>query len=227
MAGSTFASDVNGDGRTLTVADLLYLIRIILGDLPPQPGEPGVFVRYTFDNGYITVDGDIGAAAVTVAGKVTPENLTQNMAMVFGYDAANDVTRILIHPPFANGETKTQSFTGTFLKADGNVLSFELATTEGAHIAPKLIPSDYALDQNYPNPFNPNTKIGFDLPVAEQVRLEVFNTLGQLVTMLVDRSLDAGHHEVSWNANGIGNGVYLYRLTAGSFTVTKKMVLLK
>ncbi len=227
VAGSTFVSDVNADGRTLTVADLLYLIRIVLGDPPPLPGEPGVGVTWSIDNGYITVDGTIGAAAVWVAGKVTPENLTTNMAMTFAYDAADGFTRILIHPPFTNGETQTQSFTGTFLNAGGNVLSIELATSEGAQIAPKVIPGEYALDQNYPNPFNPSTLIGFDLPVAELVRLEVFNTLGQLVTVLVDRSLDAGHHEASWHASGVGNGVYLYRLTAGTFTDTKKMVLLK
>ena len=89
------------------------------------------------------------------------------------------------------------------------------------------LPTSYGLSQNYPNPFNPLTEIKFSLPVATEVRLEVFNVLGQTVAALVGKRLGAGEHTVTWDATGQASGVYLYHLTAGEFVETKKMVLLK
>lgn len=94
------------------------------------------------------------------------------------------------------------------------------------------VPSTYALSQNYPNPFNPSTEISFDLPKASQVELSIFNVLGQEVRSLVNRSMEAGQHKIAWDGrNGSGSqvssGVYFYRLAAGSFSETKKMMLLK
>ncbi len=89
------------------------------------------------------------------------------------------------------------------------------------------LPSAFALLQNYPNPFNPKTEIRFVLPGTATAVLEVFNIQGQKVTTLVDKVLQAGEHRVTWNAANVASGVYLYRLTAGKFTKTKRMVLLK
>lgn len=89
------------------------------------------------------------------------------------------------------------------------------------------IPSDYRLEQNYPNPFNPTTTIRFDLPSAEHVRLEVFNLLGQMVMVGVDRVMDAGNHDVALSAGIFPGGVYFYRLEAGEFVAVRKMVLVK
>ena len=80
---------------------------------------------------------------------------------------------------------------------------------------------------NYPNPFNPTTEISFSIPVAGHVTLDVFNIMGQKVTTLLDRYMQPGTHEVTWNANNVSSGVYFYRLTAGDLTETKKMTLLK
>ncbi|MBU0984928.1 MAG: T9SS type A sorting domain-containing protein [candidate division Zixibacteria bacterium] len=92
----------------------------------------------------------------------------------------------------------------------------------------ELLPTQFALDQNYPNPFNPSTDISFTLPIAVNVRLEIINVAGQVVTTLVGgEEYPAGHHTVSWNGSGVATGVYLYRLEAGDFTDTKKMILLK
>jgi len=92
-----------------------------------------------------------------------------------------------------------------------------------------LVPGSYQLYHNYPNPFNPMTRIGFDLPASSQVKLTVINVLGQTVATLVDRELEAGHHEVEWNANssGTASGVYFYRLESDSYQATRKMLLLK
>jgi flagellar hook assembly protein FlgD len=80
---------------------------------------------------------------------------------------------------------------------------------------------------NYPNPFNPATTISFALPQTGYAKLDVYNALGQLVATLVDRSLEAGVHAVTWDASGQSSGLYLYRLTTGDFSETKKMLLLK
>jgi hypothetical protein len=83
------------------------------------------------------------------------------------------------------------------------------------------------LTGNSPNPFNPVTEISFDLPAASDVELEIYNIMGQKVTTLIDRYLEAGRHTVTWDAASVASGVYLYRLRVGDFVETKKMVLLK
>ena len=87
----------------------------------------------------------------------------------------------------------------------------------------------FALGQNYPNPFNPSTIIPYQLPTVAQVRLDVFNVLGQRVAMLVDEEQPAGFHAAAWDATNaagqaVAAGVYLYRLTAGGERHTRRMV---
>ncbi|UCD64014.1 MAG: T9SS type A sorting domain-containing protein [Candidatus Zixiibacteriota bacterium] len=89
------------------------------------------------------------------------------------------------------------------------------------------LPKAYALLQNHPNPFNATTEISLALPAASHVRLEIFNIVGQRVATLVDGRLKAGHHTFSWDGGDASTGVYIYRLQAGDFTETRKMVLLK
>jgi hypothetical protein len=95
-----------------------------------------------------------------------------------------------------------------------------------------LHPSTYYLSQNYPNPFNPSTKITVDLPVQSNVRLVVYNLLGEQVATLMNGSYDVGKYEVTWlgkDDNGLqtASGVYIYRLEAGTFSVSKKMLMMK
>ena len=85
----------------------------------------------------------------------------------------------------------------------------------------------FNLGQNYPNPFNPSTTISFGLPHKSDVQLTVYNTLGQQVATLVKDEKEAGYHEVNFDGGGLSSGVYFYRLTAGSFAGTKKLVLLR
>ena len=88
-------------------------------------------------------------------------------------------------------------------------------------------PVSFSLEQNYPNPFNPTTVIRFQLPTAGYVRLSVFNLFGQEVATLASGNRSAGSHIVGFNAQDLSSGVYLYRLTAGAFSVTKKLVLMR
>ena len=89
------------------------------------------------------------------------------------------------------------------------------------------VPKRFDLKQNYPNPFNPVTNIEFDLPKSEFVNLRIFNALGQEVKLLVNETKPAGSYRVDFNASGLPSGTYFYRLTAGDFVKTMKMVLVK
>jgi PKD repeat protein len=89
------------------------------------------------------------------------------------------------------------------------------------------LPADYDLGQNHPNPFNPVTIISFALPERANVRIDVFNVHGKLVATLLNESRNEGFHSVEWNATGAASGIYFYRLTAGDFTMTRKMLLMK
>jgi Secretion system C-terminal sorting domain len=89
------------------------------------------------------------------------------------------------------------------------------------------LPTEYGVDQNYPNPFNPTTQINYRLPEKNQVSLQIYDILGNLVSTLVDEEMDAGYHSVVWNASGLSSGVYFYTIRSGSFITTKKLVLLK
>jgi hypothetical protein len=88
------------------------------------------------------------------------------------------------------------------------------------------IPHSFFVSQNYPNPFNPSTVIRFELPKAINVTLKIFNTLGQEVSTLVKEQKDVGYYQARWNAN-VPSGIYFYRLQAGEFVETKKMILLR
>jgi len=89
------------------------------------------------------------------------------------------------------------------------------------------IPKTYDLRQNYPNPFNPSTTIEFDLPKTSDVVLKVFNILGEEVAILVSDKLSSGSYSYDWDAGNRASGVYLYRLQAGDYIETRKMVLMR
>ncbi len=96
----------------------------------------------------------------------------------------------------------------------------------------KPLPDQFRLNQNIPNPFNPSTAIGYQLPEAGQVRLAVYNLLGQEVRELVNERRDAGSFSATWDGTDalgrhVASGVYLYRIQAGSFSSAKRMLLLK
>ncbi len=90
-----------------------------------------------------------------------------------------------------------------------------------------LLPGEYSLDQNYPNPFNPSTTIKFSVPQQSNVVLKVYDILGSEVANLVNESLDAGNYTINFDASKFASGMYIYTLTTGSFTTSKKMMLMK
>jgi hypothetical protein len=89
------------------------------------------------------------------------------------------------------------------------------------------VPGGYLLSQNYPNPFNPNTVIRFQVPGASEVSLRVYDVLGREVAVLLNEEKKPGVYSVMWNATKIPSGMYLYRLQAGEYVATKKLILLR
>lgn len=89
------------------------------------------------------------------------------------------------------------------------------------------LPDQYSLEQNYPNPFNASTTINYSLPYPGNVKLDIYDILGRKVETLIEKQQQAGYHHVIWNAKDISTGMYFYKLQAGDYIETKKMVLLK
>ena len=115
----------------------------------------------------------------------------------------------------------------------GGPYIFEYTGDEAVeNVGGEALPGQFRLAQNYPNPFNPSTEILFDLPTASHVRLNIFNILGQRVCTLVDESVTAGYHKVTWDGtndagSGVPSGIYFYKIDAGDFVESKKMMMLK
>jgi hypothetical protein len=108
------------------------------------------------------------------------------------------------------------------------VLHYSDAVTIGIVSAPQMqIPAVFSLNQNYPNPFNPSTRISYGLPKNSNVTLRVYNTLGQEVAVLQNGDQDAGYHEVIFDGTRLGSGVYFYRIQAGTFVESMKLLLLR
>jgi hypothetical protein len=91
----------------------------------------------------------------------------------------------------------------------------------------EIKPYEFFLNQNYPNPFNPNTTIEFSLPHSEYTTLKIYNILGEEIYTLVSQNLNAGIHKYNWDASRMPSGVYYYRLAAGNYADTKKLIFLK
>jgi len=93
--------------------------------------------------------------------------------------------------------------------------------------SPRNVPVQFSLEQNFPNPFNPTTNIKYNLPVNSFVVLKIYDVLGREVETLIHERQFAGSRSVTFNAKELPSGVYLYRLQAGSYTQTKKLILLR
>jgi len=106
--------------------------------------------------------------------------------------------------------------------------SIQVNASGGVGVLPSAVPpTSFTLAQNFPNPFNPSTIVSYQMPVAGHVNLRVYDVLGREVTTLVNEEKSAGTYSATWNAGYMPSGVYFYRLTAGTLTQTRQMVLMK
>jgi hypothetical protein len=230
--GQIAATDVNADGITLSVADLVYLIRVVVGDVPAIPKlnpDQSNAVQLAISNDQLEIIASefrVGAISLLIEGEAKPTLTAEASLMDMRYNFDGENTRVLIYD---NGGTISLG-AGPILNLNGatGILEIEVGSFDGMLLKPdlNLIPTEFTLAQNYPNPFNPSTTFEFGLPQASDWRLVVFNILGQTVQQW-DGQAEAGFVTVRWDASQRASGVYFYRLEAGDFTTTKKMVLLK
>jgi hypothetical protein len=227
------ATDVNNDGQTLTVGDLVYLVRIITGDALPYPklAPFASTVDVEVVNGMVTTSSseDIGGLYMTFNVGVD-YNVISHTDMEVLYNERDGQLHMLVYSGFDTptnaivaGESELVTVVG------GELASVEVADYNGnlmnVRVEKTALPTEFNLGQNVPNPFNPTTKIGFDLPVITDWTLDIYNVNGQLIQSF--NGTNIGHTEVTWDAASVASGIYFYRLSAGSFTDTKKMVLMK
>jgi hypothetical protein len=227
--GQKAATEINGDGFTLTVADLVYLIRIIVGDAQPLPKEnPRAYAKFSARGDMISVNSnvDVGAALFVFDGYVTPSLAGEASHMELIYGQSDGLTHVLVY-----SMSQGRSFQmGEVLNLDGEatLVSVEAAEYRGATLKTtnEVLPTEFALKQNYPNPFNPVTTIKLELPVASDWKLTIFNVQGQRVKEFSGFS-EVGTVAVKWDATNMASGLYFYKAEAGIFSATMKMVLLK
>jgi hypothetical protein len=227
--GQIAASDVNKDGRVLTVGDLVYLVRLLTGDVLPyaklSPFANAVDITY---GDVVTTSSATGiGAALFVFDGVADVNLLAD-GMKMKSDVVNGQTRVLVW-----SDTKNHISAGdvNVLNVNGNVSLVEVEVSDyygnlmTVNSTEKVLPSTFALKQNYPNPFNPSTDITIVLPGASEYKLDIYNVAGQLVESFSGYGVN--EVTVTWNANEAASGIYFYKATAGQFSATKKMVLVK
>jgi hypothetical protein len=134
---------------------------------------------------------------------------------------SNWITCLAIRPPYAYAGTDPFGGSGGVWR---RLLTDFVTSVEGEA---GITPARFALGQNYPNPFNPSTTITYDLPKDSRVSLNLYNILGQEVATLVNEEQKAGYRSVQWNASNVPSGVYFYRIQAGDFVASKRLLMLK
>lgn len=253
---SIAGSDINHDGMTLTVADLVQLIRITVGDgfyLDPiwvstefmkpvafeKTTEISVADKLSGSTCAISSDADIAACylrliptddhplSVSSFGKLAPEAMIGSIG--------DTITLLWINQ---SGEAVFSAGNHTLFSADHpnfRIVHSEIVDMDARPMAVTIsqsLPTEFRLEQNIPNPFNPTTVIGYYLPSAAQVTLDVYNVNGQRIVRLINSHQEAGYHAAEWNAvdqagNAVASGIYFYRLETNGNVATKKMLLLK
>ena len=178
----------------------------LFSELPPLPPE-GIFdVRFS-DNNFVN-DLESSQSIMNITSAIYPvtifaKGIEVHIQDQFGGKIINSIIR--------DGES--------IKITDKEISAFSVKSVD--------IPLEYSLSNNYPNPFNPSTTIRFGLPEKSNVKLTIYNSLGEEVSSLLDKELIEGYHEVEFNASDLASGVYFYSIQAGEFKSVKKMLLLK
>lgn len=240
---SIAASDANADGVVLSVADLVYLIRVVVGDASPYPKpisgsetitlntqvmDNQMTVRYdaSTDAGaallIFTVNGTVGQPVVNVPGMQAVYGLNGSELRVLVYDIGKNKI------PAGDNTLLTIPVTGSLTLTGAEVADYYGNTM---NVATHVLPTKFELAQNRPNPFNPSTTIELALPVASEYAVAIYNIEGQLIRSYSGSSA-AGLVQVVWDGKDkagsqVASGIYFYKAIASNFSATKKMVLMK
>ena len=233
------ASDANRDGTPLSVGDLVYLVRVVVGDALPfgklAPFTNTVVVHQ--DGDIIATESGINLGAALFTFNVGADYKITGLTdmTVAQSEAVNGQVKVLVYDisskSIAAGVTPLLEVTGAV-----ELVSTEIADYNGNGMNSRLdkntLPTDFALSQNYPNPFNPETLIEYALPKSANVVITIYNTTGQKVATVVNGIMPAGRHQVRWDGkdgsgNQVSSGVYLYKFESEGFSETRKMLLVK
>jgi hypothetical protein len=152
---------------------------------------------------------------------------TGELAVAFGYLEQTGQKQLLFNTQYHTTNNSNLTLSYIFYSNDNTVIS---QGTKDIELT--AVPDEFSLHQNYPNPFNPTTTILYDLPEAAMVYLVIYDVLGRQVRTLVNQDLTAGYHKAVWDATDdlgrpLSGGLYIYRIQAGGFSKTMKMVQLK
>ncbi len=244
VEASIAASDVNADGISLSVADLVYLVRVVAGDAAPyaKPGPRGSFAVTTqviADRLHVDYSASDRAGAVLLVFNIqgmtgTPILGSALDEMDIAYGVSGNELRVLIYDigsgSIPAGEAELFSIT---TEGAVTLIDLEAADYYGnvMNTSTRIIPGTYVLEQNTPNPFNPATVISLQMPEASPWTISVFNIAGQLIREFTGYT-EAGSVEVIWdgtdsNGQKVASGIYLYKAVAGDFVAARKMILMK
>ena len=210
------------------------MLRVVVGDALPFPklAPFANTVNVKLANGVVSTDASVEVGAVYATFKANGAyTLTNNSDMVLLSAENEGLVKVLVYAGLENMTNRLEAGSNNLFTIDGNVelVNVEVADYNGSmlntRINKNVLPTEYKLSQNTPNPFNPTTKIGLDLPTASDWNLSIYNVAGQLVKSFDGRGV--GNVVVEWDAANAASGIYFYKATAGSFTDTKKMVLMK
>lgn len=217
---------ITGDSARQKIASIYTYNGKVTGWKPDIP-----FLQYSFYNSVALTDSVVylAGSGVEALSKRTGKRISQRWAL--GATPSSDVIEV-------NPKHRHVYIGGRFSTIyDGNnyyPIPFFIVRPYAEDIATTVeetpyveIPRNYILHQNYPNPFNPTTRIEFEIPQKEHVKLTIYDILGREVMKLIDGEFNAGRYSVDVNMSGYPSGVYFYRLEAGKFTSVKKMMLIK
>ncbi len=220
-------STVSGGGLDIVNSNPLIMNCIVWGnDAPTGPQISGLaIVVYSDVEGGWTGEGNINDDPLFVNPTNGDFTLQDNVSpcLQTGTDSIYIGGTMYYCPPFCIHNVPRPSPAGTRPDIGACENEYPVGIIDNL----LLIPEEYSLAQNYPNPFNPSTKIKYGIPERTFVELKIYDILGREVGLLVKEEQDAGYYELNFNAVKLSSGIYLYRLQAGDYIKTKKMILLK
>jgi minor extracellular serine protease Vpr len=191
-------------------------------------GRPGTLIGSTVNHSHQLLSAGV-LNYVQMLGANVPVSAGANYHVVLSMTNPSDTLKV--RTDTATVGTRGSLYNGSSWVGVGYNLRLRAIVTSGAGASSvetaEGTPERYELLQNYPNPFNPSTTIGFSIPAQNRVMLKIYNLLGQEVETLINNDYAAGKYRVQWQPVGLATGTYFYRLQAGSYTESKKLLLLK
>jgi hypothetical protein len=238
------ATDVTADGIVLSIADLVYMIRIIMEMEAPivtkaaPVAEVASVTAQVKDRSVVVssdCDANIGAAAFVFKHSGSVADVKNLSSMDLKWNDADGKLRVLVWSPEANfvpaGASDLFSFEAEGVELIGVEAADDMGRALKGDVFTQVIPKAFALKGNYPNPFNPTTNVAFALPEAGNVSLNIYNITGQLVWSH-SSWYGAGEHVITWHGKNsagddVASGIYFYRLQAGDFNAMRRMLIVK